>query len=219
MGIAVDQGELHEPVRIRERTPVAVVVQGMGIQEIDHLVAQLPERAPADLGEPHLEEDLVGCRRLEVVDHLRAGALRQLAGPTRHHRRAHLSGEDQRVAGGRDLDVLIRVQLPEVPAETRGIRRDLHHVDAAGPGSIPDHEGRRPHGLAVDEQLSRGHHDGLRHLGIGHGDPADRPGLTSTAEVPRASVTDPCGVVMNCWADAGAPAKVTTPRRSVTSQR
>ncbi len=42
-------------------------------------------------------------------------------------------------------------------------------------------------------------------------------GLTSTADVPRARVTDPSGSVMNCCAEAGEPTAAAAPTSSTPS--
>jgi hypothetical protein len=156
--------------------PVEDLVHRRGVEDPHQISTQLLQHGAADLGELHVEEDLLGGRRLDVVDDGDLHVLRQRHGLTHHGGVADLTGEDQCAARAGHHDLLVPEQVIELTLQGGDVRGHFQRVHLRASGAAPDHQARRSHLLSIDEELVRGERQGLGDVAVGDGEPANGVG-------------------------------------------
>ncbi len=141
------------------------------------LRAELRDGRAVDLREADLEQDLLERRRLERIDHLRAGSPRDLECPLRDHRAAHLPRQRHGVPTGRHHDLLPREQAAQVALQPGCVRRDLDREEVQAPRAVPDEQARRPQLPRVDDDLPLRDELHVHHVRVADRDARDRAGM------------------------------------------
>ena len=132
--------------------------------------AELGQRAAIDLGESHLQHDLLALLAAGELQHvddfdLRRAGLRDLGGAQRHAVARHRAREDDGLVGRADADVFAREQRAQLLLERRDRRLD-DEVVVLALGGAPDDQADRAGRLAVDQNLARLDDDGVGDRGI-----------------------------------------------------
>ena len=146
--------------------PLEPFIQPHRVGDADQLAADLFYDRARDLGELHMQEDLLGRRRLDVVDDLRAGRVRQFQRSSHHGRIAHRSREDNRRPRRRDDQVDVGEQVPQLPLQRCEVGGHFDREDLYGLVAAPKDEAGGADRLRVHNELTRRDDHGLGHRGV-----------------------------------------------------